>query len=73
MTSASKVTALILRGVTSVPTISSTTFNNTAVKSGTCYVYVPKALEDTFKVASYWSTYASQIRALEDYPDICGS
>ena len=73
MTSASKVTALILRGVTSVPTISSTTFNSTAVKSGTCYVYVPKALEDTFKVASYWSSYASQIRAIEDYPDICGS
>lgn len=73
MSNASKVTALILRGVTSVPTISSTTFNSTAVKSGTCYVYVPKALEDTFKVASYWSSYASQIRAIEDYPDICGS
>lgn len=73
MSNASKVTALILRGVTSVPTISSTTFNSTPVKSGTCYVYVPKALEDTFKVASYWSSYASQIRAIEDYPDICGS
>ena len=73
MSNASKVTALILRGVTSVPTISSTTFNSTAVKSGTCYVYVPKALEDTFKVASYWSNYASMIRAIEDYPDICGS
>lgn len=73
MSNASNVTALILRGVTSVPTISSTTFNSTPVKSGTCYVYVPKALEDTFKVASYWSSYASQIRAIEDYPDICGS
>lgn len=72
MSYSSNVTTLILRGVTSVPTISSTTFNNTAVKSGTCYVYVPKTLEDTFKVASYWSTYASQIRAIEDYPDICG-
>ena len=73
MSNASNVTALILRGVTSVPTISSTTFNSTAVKSGNCYVYVPKALEATFKVASNWSTYASQIRAIEDYPDICGS
>lgn len=72
MSNASNVTALILRGVTSVPTISSTTFNNTPVKTGTCYVYVPKSLEDTFKVASYWSTFASQIRAIEDYPDICG-
>ena len=73
MSNASNVTALILRGVTSVPTISSTTFNSTAVKSGTCYVYVPKSLVETFKVASYWSSYASQIRAIEDYPDICGS
>ena len=64
--------ALILRGVTTVPTLGSTTFNNTAIKSGTCYVYVPKELEATFKVASNWSTYASQIRAIEDYPDICG-
>ena len=72
MSNASNVTALILRGVTSVPTISSTTFNSTVVKSGTCYVYVPKSLVETFKVASYWSSYASQIRAIEDYPDICG-
>lgn len=72
MSYSSNVTALILRGVTSVPTISSTTFNSTAVKSGTCYVYVPSSLVDTFKVASYWSTYAAQIRAIEDYPDICG-
>ena len=73
MANASKVTALILRGVTTVPTLGSSAFTGTAVKSGTCYVYVPKALEATFKVASNWSTYASQIRAIEDYPDICGS
>ena len=73
MSYASKVTALILRGVTTVPTLGSSTFNGTAVKSGNCYVYVPKDLEATFKVASNWSTYASQIRAIEDYPDICGS
>ena len=72
MAYANKVTALILRGVTTVPTLGSTTFNNTAIKSGTCYVYVPKELEATFKVASNWSTYASQIRAIEDYPEICG-
>ena len=73
MANASKVNALILRGVTTVPTLGSSTFNGTAVKSGNCYVYVPKELEATFKVASNWSTYASQIRAIEDYPDICGS
>ena len=73
MANASKVTALILRGVTTVPTLGSSTFNGTAVKSGNCYVYVPKELEATFKVASVWSNYASMIRAIEDYPDICGS
>ena len=72
MAYASKVTALILRGVTTVPTLGSSTFNSTPVKTGTCYVYVPKELEATFKVASNWSTYASQIRAIEDYPEICG-
>ena len=72
MTNASKVTALILRGVTTVPTLGSTTFSSTPVKTGTCYLYVPKELEATFKVASNWSTYAAQIRAIEDYPDICG-
>ena len=65
--------ALILRGVTTVPTISSTVFSSSPVSKKTCYVYVPKSLENTFKVASYWSNYASQIRAIEDYPDVCGS
>ena len=65
--------ALILRGVTTVPTISSSVFSSSPVSKKTCYVYVPKSLENTFKVASYWSNYASQIRAIEDYPDICGS
>lgn len=69
---ANKVSALILRGVTTVPTLGNTVFNISPVKNGTCYIYVPKSLEATFKVASNWSTYAAQIRAIEDYPDICG-
>ena len=31
------------------------------------YIYVPRALVDTYKAATNWSTYASQFRALEDY------
>ena len=31
------------------------------------YIYVPRALVDSYKSATNWSTYASQIRALEDY------
>ena len=64
--------SLILSGVTTVPTITSTVLSNTNISKKTAYVYVPKTLEDTFKVASYWTNYASQIRAIEDYPDICG-
>ena len=36
------------------------------------YIYVPRALVDSYKAATNWSTYADQIRAIEDYPDICG-
>lgn len=31
------------------------------------YFYVPRVLVDSYKSATNWSTYASQIRALEDY------
>ena len=72
MANASKVSALILRGVTTVPTLGTSAFTSSTIKSGTGYVYVPKELEATFKVASNWSTYASQIKAIEDYPEICG-
>ena len=72
MANASKVSALILRGVTTVPTLGTSAFTSSTIKSGTGYVNVPKELEATFKVASNWSTYASQIRAIEDYPEICG-
>ena len=40
--------------------------------NGQGYIYVPAALVDSYKAATNWSTYASQIRAIEDYPDICG-
>ena len=45
---------------------------NCGIASGTGYVYVPRALVDSYKAATNWSTYATQIRAIEDYPDICG-
>jgi hypothetical protein len=37
------------------------------VTYGTGYIYVPAALIEDYKVATNWSTYASQFRALEDY------
>ena len=66
----SKCTALILRGGSVVPLTNA--FANTNVASGENYVYVPAALVDSYKAATNWSTYADQIRAIEDYPDICG-
>ena len=47
-------------------------FSSTPIESGTGYIYVPSALVDSYKSATNWATYANQIRAIEDYPEICG-
>ena len=65
------LTALILPGVTTPPTIGSSTFSGTRFATGAAYFYVPSSLVATFKVTSNWATYADQIRAIEDYPDVC--
>lgn len=68
----SKLETVIIRS-TSVATLGNTNvFNNTPIKSGTGYIYVPSSLVDSYKAASNWSTYAAQIRAIEDYPEITG-
>ncbi len=71
-TGSSALETVILRGVTTVPTMSSDQLKNTRVSQGLAYIYVPSALVAAFKVATNWSTYADQIRAIEDYPDLCG-
>lgn len=65
--------ALIIR-TNSVCTLAGTNAfaNNSGILAGTGYVYVPSALVDSYKSATNWSTYADQIRAIEDYPDITG-
>ena len=68
----SALTALILRSGARATLGGTSAFNNTPIKSGTGYIYVPAALVDSYKAASNWSTYANQIRAIEDYPEICG-
>lgn len=40
-------------------------YNPNGLKDG--YIYVPSAMVDTLKATDVWSTYATQIRALEDY------
>lgn len=64
----SRLTALILRKSTLV-TLEATTALLSASK---VYIYVPSALVDSYKTATNWSSYASKIRAIEDYPEICG-
>lgn len=69
----SNLTTLILRNTNNVCTLSNTNaLNGTLIKSGTGYIYVPAALVDSYKTATNWATYANQIRAIEDYPDITG-
>ena len=64
---------VILRNTETACTLGNTTvFNSTMINSGTGYVYVPRALVDSYKAATNWSAYAAQIRAIEDYPEICG-
>ena len=53
-------------------------FKNTPIESGDGYIYVPKIMTDgssgveSYRAATNWSTYATQIRAIEDYPKITG-
>lgn len=42
-------------------------FEGASFANGTGYIYVPKALIDSYKAATRWSTYAERFRALEDY------
>ncbi|MGN0990220.1 MAG: leucine-rich repeat protein, partial [Candidatus Ventricola sp.] len=72
--SCSKLEALILSNADAVCKLDSTNvFNYTLIASGTGYIYVPSALVDSYKNATNWSTYANQFRAIEDYPEICGT
>ena len=72
-TGCSGLEALILRTTASECKLSNiNALTSTPIVSGTGYVYVPKNLEGTYKSASNWSSLASQIRAIEDYPEITG-
>lgn len=72
MANCSSLGAFILRGSTAVTLANTNGLAGSGVAKGTGYIYVPRALVDTYKAATNWSTYANQIRAIEDYPDITG-
>lgn len=63
----SALKTVILRNAKTVATSDFEIFMRTPIESGTGYIYVPRALVDSYKAADGWSTYASQFRALEDY------
>lgn len=68
----SALATFILRGNQLCALANANALNNTPIKSGTGYIYVPRAMVDSYKAASNWSTYANQFRAIEDYPEITG-
>lgn len=58
---------LVLRNNETTSLANTNCLTGTLIKSGTGYIYVPRALVDSYKAATNWSTYADQFRALEDY------
>lgn len=70
--SCSALSALILRADTLCTLANVNAFSGSGIASGTGYIYVPAALVEEYKAATNWATYADQIRAIEDYPDITG-
>lgn len=67
-TGCSLLSCVVFRKVIGTCNLSSTNpFDNTMIASGTGYIYVPKTQIENYKVATNWTIYASQFRALEDY------
>ena len=62
----SKLEKLILRRNEVVKADGINTFLNTGIANGTGYVYVPDDLVDSYKTATNWSNYASQIKPLSE-------
>jgi hypothetical protein len=70
-TGCSALTTLILPNTAKISTLQATNaFDGTPIASGTGYIYVPRALINSYKTASNWSAFANQFRAIEDYPNI---
>lgn len=64
----SELDTLILRH-DGVCTLGTSALSSTSINKS---IYVPSAHVDAYKAATNWSEYADKIKAIEDYPDICG-
>lgn len=72
-TNCSALKTLILPNTAKISTLQATNaFDATPIASGNGYIYVPRALIDSYKTATNWSVFANQFRAIEDYPEIIG-
>ena len=67
----SSLSVAILRSTTMCELDDISVFSATPISNGTGYIYVPKALIETYQAHEKWSYYANQFRAIEDYPEIC--
>lgn len=65
-----KLNCFILGADTVCTLEDSNVFTGTPIANGTGYVYVPRNLVNSYKVATNWSALASRIRAIEDYPEV---
>lgn len=57
---------LIIRTPSVCTLANASTLARTKIEGGTGYIYVPDNLVDSYKSASNWSTYASQIKGLSE-------
>lgn len=57
---------VILRKDSVCTLLNKNAFTGSSIESGTGYIYVPDELVDSYKTATNWSTYASQIKPLSE-------
>ena len=63
----SNLKALII-GTTNCALSDVNAFTNSAIANGTGFIYVPDEAVETYKTATNWNTYASQIKGLSEIP-----
>jgi hypothetical protein len=62
-----KLKTLIINNTTSVCALANVSaFTGSGVESGTGFIYVPNNLVSSYKTATNWSTYASQIKSINE-------
>lgn len=62
----SSLSEMVIPNIISVPSLSSSSFKNTAIANGTGYIYIPDTLVTQMQSSTNWSTYASQIKGISE-------